>query len=801
MLSPRWKKIAGDVAAARGRFSMMIAAIAMSVCLLTAICAAYVVLTREVSRNYLSTHPASAQLELSNVDEALVQRVRGRPNIADAQASGVTVARIEVGENEWLPLRLFVVADFQGLRINAFHRESGPWPPPVGSMLIERSALELTGAKVGAAVSVQTANGGRSAIKIAGLVHDPGLAPAWQEQTVYGYITPATLELLGEQPTLQLLKIAIRDGAASAPAIEATARDLVVWLNANDHAVSEIRIPPPLRHPHQSQMTTVLRMLLIFSGCALVLGATLAATMIGGLLAQQVRQIAIMKAIGARSSQIAVLYLFLVGAIGAIAVAIGLPAGLLLGRGFTTLVAQLLNLDIQSFAVQWWILALIVLIGISMPVIAASIPILAAARRTIREAINDHGVAQHGVGLSAADRLVARIRNPDAALTLAIRNTFRRRARLILTLTLLAAAGAMFICCINLKVAWEKNVADAAAQRHYDIEIRLQNWAEQAATLALIAATAGVRQAESWNRIAVAADRGDHLEVARTYPDGGHGSLTLYSAPTSSTLAPTQLVEGRWLQSQDTEGVVLNTQARAQAFPDAKAGDGISLLVAGRPIRVRVVGVVRELLTPAAIYASPEIFDKAVRQTGRINAARIVLDDHNAAESISHALAKMLEDRGVGVATIITEKRFGMAQAGHVYILVLALAAIALAMAVVGLFGLATSLSASVIERTREFGVMRAIGARSSDVLKTVLIEGMLIGALSWVIAVVLSIPLSIQVGKVLTSISQQPLVLMPSVQAAGIWLGLVLIGSALAGQLPARRASALTVRETLRYA
>ena len=68
-------------------------------------------------------------------------------------------------------------------------------------------------------------------------------------------------------------------------------------------------------------------MLTGFSALALLLGAVLCATVIGALLAQQVRQIAIMKAIGARTQQVALPLLALVAGLGLMATAIGLPLG------------------------------------------------------------------------------------------------------------------------------------------------------------------------------------------------------------------------------------------------------------------------------------------------------------------------------------------------------------------------------------------------------------------------------------------------------------------------------------------
>lgn len=799
MVSPRWKKILGDLRSASSRFAMMVAAIAVSTGAVGAILSAYAILTREVSRNYLGTNPASAQLEFSVVDDSLVRKILSRPEIADAEASSTVLARIEVAPSEWLPLMLFVAPDFDHLHINAFRPESGAWPPPEGSLLLERTALPLTRTEVGKPISVQTPNGQKRSLLISGLVHDPGLAPAWQEQMVYGYLTPATLRGLGESGDLHLVKIVVRDNPGSMRAIEDTTRRLASWLGEQGHAVEEIRIPPPRIHPHQSQMMAILVMLLIFSLLALVLGAILTATIISGLLAQQVRQIAIMKAIGARSRQITALYAGLIAALGAVSVLLGLPLGLAAGRGFSTLVARLLNLNLYSYSVPWWVWAADVLLGMAVPLALALVPILGAVRRTIREAINDYGVDQ-SVGVGVIDRLLARFQNPDPAISMAVRNTFRRRARLVLTLALLATAGAMFLTSLNLKAAWEKNLASARADRHYQVEVRLQEAVPESKILGLVGAIPGVERAESWNILPAAVDSPGHFSIVRTYPDGGHGILTLRSAPPQSDFVTHRLIQGRWLRPDDTDAVVLNHITLA-LLPDVKAGDVISLLVEQRLVQLRVVGIAQEMLTPGAAYTTPKTFARIMDRAGLTNAVRVALQNRGRVDAVSRSIEQALARERVVVKVSITEAMFDDAQTGHVYILVFALIFMAIVMAVVGTLGLASAMSTSVIERTREFGVMRAIGATSRVVLRNVLSEGVFTGLLSWLIAIPLSIPLSTQVGNLVGSLSfRVPLPLSLSPVALGIWLAVVLAGAAAASAFPAQRAARLTVRETLAY-
>ena len=802
MLSPRWKKLLGDFRATKGRMVMMVFAIAVGIFGVATILSAYTILTREISRNYLNTNPASALLELDKVDDALVDAVRLRPGIAAAEASSSVLARIEVKPGEWMPLLLFVVKDFNAMHITKFRPESGAWPPPPGSILLERTALALVNAKIGDALSVQTPHAPKRKVTLSGLVHDPSLAPAWQEQTLYGYVIPATLALLGEDSTLHLLKIVVKDQPFNMAAVERTAADLAQWLKQQGRAVEQIRIPPPGRHPHQTQMTAILVMLLIFSLLALTLSAILSATMIGGLLAQQVRQIGVMKAIGARSWQIASLYLIMIVAMGSVAALLGLPPGIAAGRGLAGVVAELLNFTLYSQVIPAWVYLVLVSAGVLVPLFMALIPIFSATRTTVREAINDFGTSRETFASGPLDTLLGKIRGLDRTLLLALRNTFRRKGRLLLTLSLLAAAGAMFMTSLNVKSAWEKNLADAASDRRYDLEIRLNRAEPEKKLLAIVANIPGVQQVESWNIAPAAAHRPDGLEIVRTYPDGGHGSFTIRSAPLHSQMVRLSLLEGRWLQAGDTNAVVLNHMAHA-LFPKIKVGDPLTLSVHGHPVTFQVVGIAREIISPAAAYLSPATFAKAVNQSGQSNALRIVMKQHdeNARNTVTKEIEQALDQENVSLKIGISETRLAEALSGHVYILIFALIFMSVLMAIVGALGLMSTMGSNVAERTREFGIMRTIGGTPGTVLRNVISEGVFIGFMSWVIAVVLSLPLSAAIGRLVGNLSfRSPLPLVLSATAVGIWLLLIVFGSIAASAYPAWKAARLTIRETLAY-
>lgn len=803
MSRPRWIKLYRDLLLARGRMVMLVVAIAASIFGVGLMLTTYTVMTREMTVNYMSINPGSAFIELDQVDEALVAAVRQRPEIADAEATDWVTGRVEIGQDQWMPMRLFVVPDFNVMRINRVKPQAGTFPPPPATLLVEREVLPMLKAKIGDALTVQTQNGTRQPITISGTVHDPGLAPAWQEQTVYGYVTPATIAKLGETPTLHILKITVREQPATIATIETTAAQLATWLKTQGRTIHEIRIPPPNQHPHQSQMNTVMIVLLTFSLMALILSAILSATMIGGLLAQQIRQIGMMKAIGARSGQIAGMYLVLVAGLGTLAVIIGTPFGIAAGRGFSTVVAKLLNLAIYSDEVPLWLYGVLLLMGILLPVTVAVFPIRRAARVTVRETLTDYGVTATAFGTSRLESWLSRIQGVNRTLALAFRNAFRRRARLILSLSLLGAAGAMFMAGINTRSAWEGYLRQAAAERHYDLEVRFNNPQTTDRIVALLSSLPGVAKVEAWGWSPAAVLRPNGLDIVRTYPDGGHGSFTLRATPPDSTFISTPMLSGRWLQHDDTNGVVLNQNAAA-LFPNATPGSEIGLLIEGKPITVRVVGIIRQILSPATAYVIPEVYATAAQEAPQTtNAVRVAMtaSDAGTLDATTRRIEAALASANVSIDVAVSEALLDEAISGHVLVFIVALLLIAAVMAVVGLLGLTSSMSTSVIERTREFGIMRSIGAQSRTVLQNVIYEGVFIGLMSWLIAVPLSVPVSLGLSSYLGMMAfRAPLPLTVSLMGLGVWLVVLLAGSIVASAFPAQQASKLTVRETLSY-
>src|SRR5687767_10922447 len=429
-----WRKAIRDFWHERSRTVLVVLAIALGISAFAAVLSSYAILTRELDRGYLDTNPASAVMRLDSIDDDLVRAILQNPEVSDAEPRRTISGQIKSGPVQWRNLMLFVVHDYGNIRVSKLVPERGAWPPATGEILIERDAFQVAKAQIGDAVIVKTANGVEQPLVISGSVHDVGQAQARMENIVYGYINLATLVQLGEEPTLDQLNILVAQNRFDDNHIKQVVAGVEALIKSRGHQVHRIDIPPPGKHPHSDLTGVLLLSMSSFGLFVLVLSGILVINLLTAMMASQVRQIGVMKAIGGTRWQIAGIYFGQALFLGIAVVIVSIPLGLLGSRAFCRYMAAFLNFDINSFAVPVWVYLLVAVVGIAAPLAAAGYPVWKGSGVPVRVALADFGLTQTTFGSTRFDRALARSGGMFRPLALAIRNSFRRRARLALTL-------------------------------------------------------------------------------------------------------------------------------------------------------------------------------------------------------------------------------------------------------------------------------------------------------------------------------------------------------------------------------
>ena len=798
-MKTRYIKVVSDLRSDYTKNLMLVVAIAIGIFGIGSVLGGYSVIKREMTANYMGTIPASATIEIEeDISKQLIDSVKKIPGIKDAERHATLVARMRVGE-KWYPLLLFIIDDFKDKRTNKVRYITGETVPPAGSMLVERTAFVVMQAKEGDEIMVRTSNGQPHKLRLSGTVHDPGLAPAWQEQCGYGYITLSTLHQLGATQGFNQLRILVAQQPYSRGHITKKAEEVARQLTQAGYEVHEIQVPPPGKHPHQSQMSTVMSIFVVFSFLILILGAILVATSVSTLMVKQVRQIGVMKTIGANPAQIASLYLGMILLLCIIALVTAIPLSRFAASGFYNQIALLLNLEIENDSIPYWVPLLQIGSGIIIPLIAAAFPVIRGSRISVRNALDNFGVSQKGPGNKSWVVRLSQLSYFSETFRLSVRNVFRQRSRLTLTLGLLAAGGSMFMMALNVSEAWEDNLNRIYTQRLYDLEVRLNNPIEVGPVLNKLETLPGIVHAEGWSSAPTSFIKGNSFEVTQTYPDKGHGSFTMLAVPVPTQLLKPTVVEGNWLTSSKANDVVLNQSARGLF----KIGDRVSLSIDGKPSEWNVTGFTEDVGSLATAYVSLEVFSRLTHTSGQARLLRVAYADRSRKNATrkNREVETLLERENVSVNSTVPVWLLHNAIAAHMKVLVNSLMAMAILMALVGSIGLMSAMSMSVLERIREIGIMRAIGATPQKIRNLIVWEGFLIGALSLFIAFALSVVLSAYMGRFIGNMAfRTPLSLTISVPALGIWTVIIVIGSYVAAIFPARRAGKITTREALAY-
>jgi putative ABC transport system permease protein len=793
MLSPRWRKVLRDLWSNTTRTLLVVLSIAVGVFAIGMVGGSRVILIRDLTETWMAVNPASATLSTEAFGDALVQVVRKLPGVGAAEARRTISVRVKVGPDEWQAMSLAAIPDFAAMRIDTVRRLSGAWPPKGHAVLLERATSSFLGVSTGESMLIELPDGKQHTLRVDGLVHNPGQCPPLVCGNSLGYITLDTVEWLGQPRDFNQLNIVVAENQLDRNHITAIARQVQTKLEKSGRTVFGTDIPVPGKHPMDKFIQTLIQLLGIIGFFALLLSGFLVINTIGALLTQQTRQIGVMKSIGARGRDIVGMYLVTVLAFGLLSLFVSVPLGVLGAWALATFFAGLFNFDISTVSVPPVVLALQVTAGLLAPLLAALAPVLSGTRITVREAISGYGLGKGHFGKGRIDRLIERVRFLSRPMLLSLRNTFRRKGRLALTLSALTTAGVIFMAVMSVRASLILTIDDIYTYFGHDVSVTM-NRPYRTAVLDDVLHVPGVTGVEYWSSYTA--------QRLLTDDRASTNSFSIFSLPAQTKVFSPKMRAGRWLVPEDAPAVVVNTEFLKKE-PDVQLGNQISIKVAGKTTMLRVVGIADILLDPPSVYVNQPYFDRVVGNVGQASQAQLLTERHDG--TFQAQVATVVEERfkrhGIEVAGTLTIAKQRARENLGVNIIVAFLLMMAVLLAVVGGLGLMGTMSINVLERTREIGVMRAIGASDAAVLRIVMVEGVLIGMLSWLIGALLALPVSKLMNDGVGVAFEAPgLSFTFSTLGVLLWLGIVVVLAAVASFLPAWSASRVTVREVLAY-
>jgi putative ABC transport system permease protein len=789
MIDTRWRKVGRDLWVHRSRTILVVVAMTIGLTGAATILNTWALVQRATSASYRASNPAVATLRLDSVDAALIERVRALPGIREVEARRTVsaVARTPGGARAAL---LTARERLDSVRIGQLRSEVGPWPPAEGAFTIERSSVDFSGLAVGEPVTLQVGDNPPQDLPVTGIVRDVGVAPGWMEHLVYGFVAPATLAQLGLPTWPNELLITVSDPHPTRDGVRRLAYRVKDLAETAGFVVTDVAVPEPGVHIHAAQMDSLLYTQGAFGLLALLLSAFLVVNLVTAMLAGQVRQIGIMKTLGGQTEQLAGMYLGWALVLGLAAAAVSLPIAAALGREYGALKAELLNFDVSGYSIPFWAIALQLVVGALTPVAAAAIPVARGCRVSVAEALRDVGITEGAAPRPGAGPAFARWGGLGRPILLSLRNAFRRRQRMALTLLALATGGAVYLGAVNLRASVQASV-DLLYQGHrYDFTLRFTEPHRADSVERVVSGVPGVAGAEAWAG----------ARAAVVHSDGtSSDAFQMVGLPPGSGMMAPPVGAGRWLLPSDENAAVI-TRSLLRHEPGLALGSVITLVVRGKPTTWTIVGIVESGPTPG-VYVVRDAAGLAANGTVSALAVSAEIQGDGAQVELIGRLRGELERAGLVVASsqLLTESRRVIED--HLLMVVDFLGVMGWVMIAVGGLGLASTMSLAVLERTREIGVMRAIGARPGGILAIVQTEGLVIALLSWAAALPLSIPMSVLLGQAFGRVMfRVPIRYLPESAGAAAWLGLVLIVSVVASGWPAIRATRITTGAALKY-
>jgi putative ABC transport system permease protein len=809
-MRPRWRKIFHDLWDNKARTLLVVFSIAVGVFSIGVISGAYQIISHDMGISYGANNPANIQLRMANFDEDVLTSIENSHGVKDVEGRRVINYRVRTeGSSQWITLDLVVLKDFAKNKVNLLVPVEGRSEAGKDEILLEKDALNKLDIEVGQNLIFELADGTTKSFKVVGIVQDASTGAGDFLAPPFGYTVMKTLQTLRQPELFNRAFVTVLDGQDDLSHIREVGGDLKDKLEKNEHAVSRIRFSETHKHPLTDTINAVLGILLALGVLIVFLSSSLIANTLSALLNQHLRHIGVIKLVGGRNRQVFLMYLTLIMAFGVLALLIAIPLGGVSAYGLAEFLADKLHFGLLGYRIVPLALGIQIAVGLLVPLIAGLLPVSNGSRITVLRALSgdltgDESKPQSGQQdrVSWFDWALVRMTRILAArgiqmsrpFIISLRNTFRRRGRLVLTLFTLTMGGAIFIAVFNVRVTLHDYIDKIGSYFRADVTLDF----DQAYRLNEVEQFAlkldGVERVEGWQFI------GTEL----LYPDESVAeNINMLAPPSGSELVNPIIASGRWIRADDVKKFAVS-EAVLKYYPDLKPGDTLPLKIEGRVENWEVVGIFKFVGREGILAYTPfEYSSQVLNLANRSFSYRVVTTEHS--REFQDLMAERLDKYFRAQGFKVRQAESGLASldsaSESLDTLVVFLLIMAVLTAIVGAMGLTGTMGMNVLERTREIGIMRAIGADDRAVMRTVIGEGFVIGSISFVLAIILSIPFTYLLSTIVSlAVFETPITVVFTWLGYAIWFGLVLILSVVGSIFPARNAASLTIREVLAY-
>lgn len=809
-MRPRWRKVLHDLWDNKGRTLLVVFSIAVGVFSIGVISGAYQIIGNDMGVSYAANNPSNIELRTENFDETVLDTIRNMQGVANAEARRVSNFRVRtVDSDTWISLDVIAFKSFSENEVNLLRPIAGASKADKNEILLDKRTLEKIDFAIGDFIVLELPDGTTKQLKIVGIVQDSSSSAGDFLAPSLGFISMKTMPTL-RQPDDQFNRayVTLSEGVDDLDHIHEAGAEIKDKLERNGTDVIRTRFSEKNKYPLADIINAVLGILMALGILIVFLSSSLIANTLDALLSQHLRHIGVIKLVGGRRNQVFAMYITLIMAFSFLALLIAVPAGGWGAYRLAEFMADKLRFNLLGYRIVPMALLIQIAIGVLVPLIAGIAPVVNGSRITVLRALSGDVAGDENKPQKQEDRvswfdwMLVRMTNILARrgihfprpFIISIRNTFRRRGRLMLTLFTLTMGGAIFIAVFNVRVTLHDYMNDIGKYFRADITLDFDEPYRVREVEQFALQNSGVLSVEGWQ----------FLSFELLYPDGTVAeNINVFAPPSDSKLIEPILVAGRWMQATDVRRILLSEKV-LDTYPNLQPGDSISLKINGREETWEVIGLFKFVGQEGVFgYIPLEYATQITNLPNRSYSFRVVTEQHDrtSQDLMAEKLDRYFRDAGFKVR----KAESGLASLDSALesldILVTFLLIMAVLTAVVGAMGLTGTMGMNVLERTREIGIMRAIGADDRAVMRTIIAEGFVIGTLSFILAIGVSIPFTYGLSYIVSlAVFETPIQVVFTYLGYAIWFGLVLILSVIASIVPARNAARLTIREVLAY-
>ena len=796
LLRPRWRKVFSDLWGDKTRTSLVVVSIAVGVFAVGMIITTFVILSDDINYSYASVNPSNIEIWTDPFYKDFIGVIEKVPGVEDVEGRHISTIRARSGAKNWQNLSLVGVADLADSTINLLDTIDGTRFPGKGEVIVSQDIMNNTGFHVGEEIEIELPNGSSHNLTVVGLVTDQTASTPATNIGSKGFVTVDTLKSLGLGDSFNRFLITVEGDGSDEGFIADIASDIVDKIESNHREVYRTIETLSNEHPMSDSILAIIGVLGALGILITILSASLIINTLNAMLTQQLRQIGVMKLVGGRSIQILGMYLGLIVGYSVIALVFAVPLGIIAGNALASFIASFMGAVLRGFRIVPAAIVVQVLIAFMIPLGAGFFPVNKGAKTNVRRAISNYRPNSQAASRNFLNQGTRWLRWISRPILLSFRNTFRKKSRLILTIFTLTVAGAVFIAVFNVRASMD-NVMDQLMQHFMgDVTITLTQPYRISQVKQDLLAVPGVIGVEGWGGAS-----GEILDEN----DDLVSNLTIVAPPQDTQLLDADFVAGRWLLPGEKKAMVVSDTIY-NFYPDLEPGDTLIVKVGeNREEGWEVVGIYRyiDIFGDPMAYANFEFVADKMNMPFKATSFRLITEEQDAAsqQGLLRSIDRHLADRGYAVQSIESGTTMRESSSMAVNTIVAFLLVMAILTAFVGSIGLTGTMSINVLERTREIGVMRTIGAVDFVIIQSVIIEALVIGLITWILAIGLSYPISnALLGIIGQSMAGSTFSLIFTPFGVFLWLAVVIVLSIIASIIPARNAARLTINEVLAY-